>query len=83
VKAVHTIAFVIGGIVAGGLAVESLHAQSKSLVFVVNEVEVTDQAGFQAYAEKNRKVIEKHGGKYVVRGGKVIVPTGMRASTLS
>jgi uncharacterized protein (DUF1330 family) len=82
VKTTHAIAFVIGGIVVGGVAVEGLHAQSKPPVFVVNEIEVTDQAGFQAYAEKNRKVIEKHGGKYVVRGGKVIetldgtAPTG-------
>ena len=70
------------GVAIGAVAIDRLHAQGKPPVFVVNEVDVTDQAGFQKYAAENQKIIEKHGGKYVVRGGKVIAaltgtaPTG-------
>ncbi len=33
---------------------------------------MTDQAGFQAYAAANSKIIEKHGGRYIIRGGKIM-----------
>jgi uncharacterized protein (DUF1330 family) len=57
--------------------------QAATRVFVVNEVDITDQDGFRAYAQAQQKIIEKNGGKYVVRGGKVLAtlsgtpPTGM------
>ena len=60
------------GIAIGAVAIDRLHAQAKPPVVVVNEVEITDQAGFQKYADDNSKLIQKHGGKYVVRGGKPI-----------
>jgi uncharacterized protein (DUF1330 family) len=60
------------GIAIGAVAIDRLHAQAKPPVYVVNEVEITDQAGFQKYAEDNSKLIQKHGGKYLVRGGKII-----------
>jgi uncharacterized protein (DUF1330 family) len=62
----------MAGVTIGAVAIDRLHAQAKPPVFVVNEVEVTDQAGFQKYADDNSKLIQKHGGKYVVRGGKPI-----------
>ena len=71
----------VTGIAIGAVAVERLHAQAKPPVFVVNEVEVTDQAGFQKYADDNSKLIQKHGGKYVVRGGKVIATLNGTAPT--
>jgi uncharacterized protein (DUF1330 family) len=62
---------VLAGIGIGAAAVEGLHAQAKPPVYVVNEIDVTDQAGFQAYAQANAKLIESHGGRYIIRGGKV------------
>jgi uncharacterized protein (DUF1330 family) len=71
----------VAGIAIGAFAIERLHAQAKPPVFVVNEVEVTDQAGFQKYADDNSKLIQKHGGKYVVRGGKTIATLSGTAPT--
>jgi len=71
------------GIAVGAIAVQGLHAQvNKPPVYIVNEVEVTDQAGFQTYADAQSKLILKHGGHYIIRGGKVVAslsgtpPTG-------
>ena len=69
------------GIAIGAVAVDRLHAQAKPPVFVINEVEVTDQAGFQKYADDNSKIIQKHGGKYVIRGGKIIATLSGTAPT--
>jgi uncharacterized protein (DUF1330 family) len=71
-KTRYAVAFAIGGIAVGGLAVEGLHAQAKPPVYVVNEIDITDKAGFQGYAETQSKLIEKHGGHYIIRGGKVV-----------
>jgi uncharacterized protein (DUF1330 family) len=71
-KTSHAIALAIGGIAVGGLAIEGLHAQAKPPVYVVNEIDVTDKAGFQGYAETQSKLIQKHGGRYIIRGGKVV-----------
>jgi uncharacterized protein (DUF1330 family) len=65
-------ASIAAGLAIGGLAIQALHAQSKPPVYVVNEIEITDQAGFQVYAATQQKIIEKHGGKYVIRAGKVL-----------
>ena len=60
----------LAGIAIGGAAIQGLHAQAKPLAYVINEVEVTDQAGFQNYADKNAALIQKHGGKFIIRGAK-------------
>ena len=52
----------ITGIAIGAVAVDRLHAQAKPPVYVVNEIEVTDQTGFQKYADDNSKLFQKHGG---------------------
>ncbi len=71
-KTRHAVAFAIAGAALGALAVEGLHAQAKPPVYVVNEIDVTDKAGFQTYAEAQSKLIQKHGGRYVIRGGKIV-----------
>jgi uncharacterized protein (DUF1330 family) len=38
--------------------------------YMIFEIEVTDAATFEEYRQKAAAVIEKHGGKYIVRGGK-------------
>ena len=62
----------LSGVAIGAVAVQGLHAQAKPPVYIVNELEITDQAGFKTYADAQSKLIEKHGGHYIIRGGKVV-----------
>jgi uncharacterized protein (DUF1330 family) len=62
----------IAGVVVGAAAIETLHAQAKPPVYVVNEVDVSDAPGFQKYADAQAEMIKKHGGRYIIRGGKVL-----------
>lgn len=40
-------------------------------VYMIIDVEVTDPEGYAEYVERVRPVVEKFGGKYLARGGKV------------
>jgi len=62
---------VLTSIGLGVAAIQGLHAQSKQQVYVINDIEVTDAAGFKTYGERQEVLIKKHGGRFVVRGGKV------------
>lgn len=64
------------GIALGAAAIQALHAQAKPPIYVVNEVDVTDPAGFKAYAAAQGKLIQSHGGHYIIQGGKVTVMEG-------
>jgi uncharacterized protein (DUF1330 family) len=83
-KTQHTVALsVLAGVAVGVAAVQVIHAQTaKPPVYILNETEVTDPAGFQAYAEAQSKMIQKHGGRYIIRNGKTVAtiagapPTG-------
>jgi uncharacterized protein (DUF1330 family) len=57
----------LGPIVAGGLHAQ---VQPASPAYVVNEIEVTDQAGFATYATREGALIAQFGGRFLVRGGK-------------
>ncbi len=63
---------IIAAAVLGAVAFQGLHAQTKPPVYVVNEIDVTDSAGFQKYADAQAQLIQKHGGRYIIRGGKVV-----------
>ena len=39
--------------------------------YVIAEIEVTDQASYDEYRKQVPATVEKHGGRFVVRGGKV------------
>ena len=39
--------------------------------YVIGEIEVTDQATYDEYRKQVAATVEKHGGRFVVRGGKV------------
>jgi uncharacterized protein (DUF1330 family) len=39
--------------------------------YVVGEVEVTDPAAYDEYRKRVAPLVEKYGGRYLVRGGKV------------
>jgi uncharacterized protein (DUF1330 family) len=64
------------GIALGAAAIQALHAQAKPPIYVVNEVDVTDPAGFKTYAAAQAKLIASHGGHYIIQGGKVTAMDG-------
>jgi uncharacterized protein (DUF1330 family) len=69
-----TFKLTITALAAAGLAaatIHTIHAQSKPPVpaYVINEIQVTDQAVFAAYAKRQGALIEKFGGHFLARGG--------------
>jgi uncharacterized protein (DUF1330 family) len=57
------------GLLVGGGAVQMLHAQSKPPAFVVAEITVKDQEGYDKnYQKATQKDILDHGGKYLAGG---------------
>jgi uncharacterized protein (DUF1330 family) len=62
---------VIASFVLGGVAVHSLHAQTKPPVFYVAEVDVTDQAAYMnEFVAKAQSVVTSSGARFIVQGGK-------------
>jgi uncharacterized protein (DUF1330 family) len=54
------------GLLVGGGAVQLLHAQQKPPAFVVAEITVKDQEGYEKnYQKATQKDILDHGGKYL------------------
>jgi uncharacterized protein (DUF1330 family) len=39
--------------------------------YLIGEIEVTDQAKYDDYRKQVGATVEKHGGRFIVRGGKV------------
>jgi uncharacterized protein (DUF1330 family) len=39
--------------------------------YMIGEIEVTDQATYDEYRKQVMATVEKHGGRFIVRGGKV------------
>jgi uncharacterized protein (DUF1330 family) len=57
------------GVLIGGGAVQLLHAQSKPPAFVVSEIAVRDQKGYdENFLKATWKDISDHGGKYLAGG---------------
>jgi uncharacterized protein (DUF1330 family) len=57
------------GLLVGGGAVQLLHAQSKPPAFVVSEIAVRDEKGYDENFQKaTQKDISDHGGKYIAGG---------------
>jgi uncharacterized protein (DUF1330 family) len=44
--------------------------------YVIVEVEVLDQETYSRYVAQVREVVERHGGHYLARGGKVLAMSG-------
>ena len=60
------------GVAIGAAGSAVIYAQTKTpLGYLVADVEVTDQAGFQKYASQVSATEGPFGGHYIVRGGKV------------
>ena len=64
------------GVAVGVGGIPVAYAQSKSPMYVINQIEVTDQPGFKAYADRQEALVKKHGGRFIVRGGSVIAMEG-------
>jgi uncharacterized protein (DUF1330 family) len=65
---------ILTALAAAGFAaatIHSIHAQAKppAPAYVINEIQVTDQAGFATYAKGQGALIEKFGGHFLARGG--------------
>jgi len=39
--------------------------------YVIGEIEVTDEASYEDYRKQVLATVQKHGGRFIVRGGKV------------
>jgi uncharacterized protein (DUF1330 family) len=63
----------LAGAVLGAAAIQSLHAQSTPMAYVIAENVVKDEAAYMKdFAPSMAKAIQEAGGKYLVRGGKTI-----------
>ncbi len=59
----------LAGAIAGGGAIQVLHAQAKPTVYMVAINEITDQEGYtKQYLPTAQKTIKDHGGVYIAAG---------------
>ena len=70
-KTTHVIALATMSFAIGGVAVHTLHAQTKGPVYYVGEVDVTDETGYQKeFVSQSGAAVQSSGGHFLVRGGK-------------
>jgi uncharacterized protein (DUF1330 family) len=74
----NTVSAVLAGVVIGVVAMHGLQGgQAKAPpAFVISNIEVTDPAGYQKYAEAAAAVIATYHGRILARGGKAVVSDG-------
>ena len=73
-KTNHKLALaVLAGVAIGAAGAKAIHAQQLKAppAYVIAEVDVTDPATFQKYAEKVPETLVPFNGRYLVRGGKI------------
>jgi uncharacterized protein (DUF1330 family) len=74
------------GIGIGALAVQGLHAQAKPPAYVIADVSVSNEEGYQKelkeYGPKVGKILTDGGGKYLARGGKIVAIEGAPSTRL-
>ena len=66
----------VGGAVIGGTAIQGLHAQAKAPAYVITLTDITDQAAFNEFSPKVSATMQPFGGKYLIRGGKIVTLQG-------
>ena len=70
----------LAGVALGGLAVEGLHAQAKTPVYFVAEIDVTNPDAYaKEYVPKAQAIIKAAGGRFLAVGG--VAATGGRNVT--
>jgi uncharacterized protein (DUF1330 family) len=58
------------GIVIGGFAIQGLHAQTKTPIYLITEIDVKDADKYGTeFAPKAQATIKASGGKFIVIGG--------------
>ena len=64
---------VLAGVAIGVAGARAIRAQQVKAppAYVISEVDVTDPATFQKYAEKAPETVAAFNGRYLVRGGKI------------
>lgn len=62
-----------------GLAIGTAAGAWAAPAYVINEIEVTDQAGFKAYADRQGALIQSFGGHFLARGGATETFEGAKA----
>jgi uncharacterized protein (DUF1330 family) len=68
----------LGGVVLGAAAVQTLHAQTKPPVLMVAINEISDQEGYtKEYLPAAQKAIKDHGGVYLAAGPTTQVAGGL------
>jgi uncharacterized protein (DUF1330 family) len=76
-------ALAAGAVIAGG-AMQGLHAQAKPHAFAVVENIVTDKDAYaNKYVPAISKIISDAGGKFLVRGGRILPVKGDQPKVLS
>jgi len=61
------------GLAIGVVSTATIYAQTKTAPgYLIADVQVTDQAGFQKYSSQVPATLNPFGGHYIVRGGKTI-----------
>jgi uncharacterized protein (DUF1330 family) len=59
----------LAGAAVGGVAIQALHAQTKSPVYMIAMNEITNREGYaKQYLPTAQKTIKDHGGVYVAAG---------------
>ena len=63
----------LAGLALGAAGGATMHAQQAKVApgYVVAQVEITDAAKFQEYAQKVPAIVAAHGGRYMIRGGAI------------
>src|SRR2546425_1973257 len=60
----------LAGVALGAVAVQGLHAQAKPPVYVIGQIDVTNDDGYaKEYAPKAQAIVKAAGGRIVARGG--------------
>jgi uncharacterized protein (DUF1330 family) len=72
-SSVKILSAALAGLALGVLGTAAIYAQTKTpLGYLIADVEVSDQAGFQKYAAQVPATLTPFGGRDIIRGGKII-----------
>jgi hypothetical protein len=66
----------LAGVAIGVTAIQGLNAQIKPLAYLVTEIDVTDPAVYQTYVDRNSTIFTAGGGRWLVRGEKLVALEG-------
>jgi len=73
----------LAGAIAGGVAVQTLHAQSKPPAWAVAEFEIIGAKAFQEFAAGNAKGVADAGGRFISRRGATYSMAGEPPKTIA